>query len=41
MGYARTAANVEMAMNFGIKAAVSKGFCIDEDGRIVLNGDFC
>ncbi|SEI82910.1 Superfamily I DNA and/or RNA helicase [Dyadobacter sp. SG02] len=36
MGYARAGSNVEMAMSFGIEAAVSKGYCVDEDGRIVL-----
>ena len=36
MGYARAGSNVEMAMSFGIEAAVAKGYCVDEDGRIVL-----
>jgi hypothetical protein len=36
MGYSRAGSNVEMAMSYGIEAAVLKGYCVDENGRIVL-----
>ena len=36
-GFARTGAQVELAMKKGIEAALSKGFVMEKNGRILIN----
>lgn len=35
-GFARSGANVEIAMKKGIDKAVERGFAVEKDGRVII-----